>query len=107
MGKRRAGSQIVNLTSDHKKSRIDLIYLSAEGVPHTVGKLSTTVITLIYTISQSEVCSQSYEAPKSHESQLGRFWDSHLGVPRQKVHLDVGLVDKHRVYYKGEGGGFP
>jgi hypothetical protein len=21
--------------------------------------------------------------------------------------LDVGLVEKHRVYYKGEGGGFP
>jgi hypothetical protein len=22
-------------------------------------------------------------------------------------HLDVGLVERHRVYYKGEGGGFP
>jgi hypothetical protein len=21
--------------------------------------------------------------------------------------LDVGLVERHRVYYKGEGGGFP
>jgi len=24
-----------------------------------------------------------------------------------KCHLNVGLVDKHKVYYKGEGGGFP
>ncbi len=24
-----------------------------------------------------------------------------------KCHLDVGLVKKHRVYYKGEGDGFP
>jgi len=24
-----------------------------------------------------------------------------------KCHLDVGLVEKHRLYYKGEGGGFP
>jgi len=24
-----------------------------------------------------------------------------------KCHLDVGLVEKHKVYYKGEGGGFP
>jgi hypothetical protein len=24
-----------------------------------------------------------------------------------KCHLDVGLVERHRVYYKGEGGGFP
>jgi len=33
------------------------------------------------------------------------------GVPTlgtvTKCHLDVGLVDMHRVYYKGEGGGFP
>ncbi len=27
--------------------------------------------------------------------------------PRTKCHLDVGLVEKHTVYYKGEGGGFP
>jgi len=24
-----------------------------------------------------------------------------------KCHLDVGLVERHIVYYKGEGGGFP
>jgi len=24
-----------------------------------------------------------------------------------KGHLDVSLVERHRVYYKGEGGGFP
>jgi len=24
-----------------------------------------------------------------------------------KCHLDVGLVERCRVYYKGEGGGFP
>ncbi len=26
---------------------------------------------------------------------------------RTKCHLDVGFVEKHIVYYKGEGGGFP
>jgi len=30
-----------------------------------------------------------------------------LGSPRTKNHLDVGLVERHKVYYKGEGGGFP
>jgi len=30
-----------------------------------------------------------------------------LGNPRTKCHLDVGLMERHRVYYKGEGGGFP
>ncbi len=30
-----------------------------------------------------------------------------LGSPEIKYHLDVGLVEWHRVYYNGEGGGFP
>jgi hypothetical protein len=30
-----------------------------------------------------------------------------LGSPMTKWHLDVGLVERHKVYYKGEGGGFP
>ncbi len=30
-----------------------------------------------------------------------------FGSLRKKCHLDVGLVERHIVYYKGEGGGFP
>jgi len=30
-----------------------------------------------------------------------------LGSPETKSHLDVGLVERHKIYYKGEGGGFP
>jgi hypothetical protein len=30
-----------------------------------------------------------------------------LGSPRTKNHLDVALVERCRVYYKGENGGFP
>ncbi len=30
-----------------------------------------------------------------------------LGSPRTQSHLDVVLVERCRVYYKGEGGGFP
>jgi hypothetical protein len=30
-----------------------------------------------------------------------------LGSPETKCHLDVGLMERHIVYYKGEGGGFP
>jgi hypothetical protein len=29
-----------------------------------------------------------------------------FGSPGTKCHLDVGLVERHIVYYKGEGGGF-
>ncbi len=107
MAKRRVGNQIVSLTPDQKKSRIDPIYLAAEGVRHTVEKLSMKATTLLQTTSRFEVCSQSYGVPKSWESQLARFWDSHSGVPGEKSHLDVGSVASHKVYHKGEGGGFP
>jgi hypothetical protein len=46
---------------------------------------------------------QNYEAPKLRESHSGLPF----GSPRTKCHLDVGLVERRRVYYKGEGGGFP
>jgi len=35
------------------------------------------------------------------------IWPQSCGSPRTKCHLDVGLVERHKVYYKGEGGGFP
>jgi hypothetical protein len=35
------------------------------------------------------------------------FRDSHWGVPGQKIHLDVAPMERRRVYYKGEVGGFP
>ncbi len=30
-----------------------------------------------------------------------------LGSPGTKCHLDVGFMERHIIYYKGEGGGFP
>jgi hypothetical protein len=30
-----------------------------------------------------------------------------FGSPGTKCHLDVGLMEKHKVYYKGKSGGFP
>jgi hypothetical protein len=86
---------------------INLISLHASGVQHTIGKLSIRATILLKTSSQLEVYRQNYGALKSRESQLWEFWDSHLGVPGKKCHLDVDLVERHKVYYKGEGGGFP
>ncbi len=39
--------------------------------------------------------------------QLWQFQDFHLEVPGTKCHLDVGLVERRRVYYKGENDDFP
>ncbi len=30
-----------------------------------------------------------------------------FGSPGTKCHLDVGLMERHIMYYKGEGGSFP
>jgi hypothetical protein len=57
MAKRRVGNQIVSLTPNHKKSRIDPIYLASGGVPHIVGKFSTRAITLLQNASRFEVYS--------------------------------------------------
>jgi hypothetical protein len=75
------GSRIANLTLDQKKSGMDSIYLAADNVPHTVGKLLTRATTLLQTTLWSEVCSRSYGAPKSQESRLAGFRDSHARVP--------------------------
>jgi hypothetical protein len=80
MAKKKAGSQIGNLTPDHLKSGITPISLCASGVSHTVGKLSMRNPTLLQTSFQYEVYTQSYGPPKSWRSQLWEFWDSHLGV---------------------------
>jgi len=78
--KKGAGSRIASLTPDQKKSGIDPIYLAADDVPHTVGKLSTRATTLLQTALRFEVCAQSYGAPKCRESRLAEFRDSHARV---------------------------
>ncbi len=84
MAKRRVGSQTASLTPDQKKSRIDPIYLAADDVPHTVGKLSTRATTLLQTALRSQICLQSYGASKFRESQLSRFRKSRESPGREK-----------------------
>jgi hypothetical protein len=73
-------------------------------VQHTIEKLLKKAITLLQTSSQSEIFTQSYGPPKSRESQLCEFRDSHLGILGQN---DIWVFAMHIVYYRGEGGGFP
>jgi hypothetical protein len=72
--------------------------LKVENCPHTIGKLLMKATNLLQTSPQLEVCTHNYGLPKSWEPQFWKFRDSHLVV---------GHVAKHRVDYKGEGGGFP
>jgi hypothetical protein len=40
-------SKTTNLTPDHKKLKIALIYLHAGGMPHTIGKILTRATTFL------------------------------------------------------------
>jgi len=44
---------------------------------------------------------------QSPESPIGAIPGLLRGSAGKNSHLDVGSVESHRVYYKGEGGGFP
>jgi len=44
---------------------------------------------------------------QSRESPNFRNFGTPFGSLGAKCHLDVGLMERHKVYYKGEGGGFP
>jgi hypothetical protein len=80
MAKRKVGNQVGSLTPDQLKPRIDPTTLCASGMQHAVENLSTKTIILLQTSSQSEVCTQSYEATNLQESHFGNFgtpsWES-------------------------------
>jgi hypothetical protein len=46
-------------------------------------------------------------APKVARIPIVKISGLPLGSPGTKSHLDVTLVKRCKVYYKGEGGGFP
>jgi hypothetical protein len=75
--KKKVGSQISSLTPNNKKSKIDPIYLFAEGVRHIFGKLSTRIITLLQIASRRR-STRKVMALQSRGS-------LNLGVPGQKT----------------------
>jgi hypothetical protein len=63
-----------------------------------------------------QLCFRPHFDPRSARKVMGlqscgkpscRDFGSPAGVPEGKSHLDVGPVERSKVYYKGEGGGFP
>jgi hypothetical protein len=85
MAKTKARSQTSSSTPDHGKSGINPIPLCACGMRDAIGKLSMKATTSIQNPSRSEVCTRSYSPAKLRDSWPWQFWNSHLGVPRQKA----------------------
>ncbi len=84
MAKRKAGSQIGNLTRDHKMSGVDPTSVRVSGVQHTVGKLSTRAKTFLQTLSQSEF-EHEVIAPQSYGSSNLSSFDIPLRESRDKT----------------------
>jgi asparagine synthetase A len=84
MAKRRPENQIVNLTLDHEKSRIALIYLLASNVPHTIGKrLMKATILLLDLISIGGLQKKLW-ASKVARVPISRILGFQLGSPETK-----------------------
>jgi len=102
MAKRRAGSQTGNLTPDHKKLGIGLIYLALGGrATHCWKALDES-----YNFALDRITIRGLLA-KLWGSKVAGVPFGAMGVPGEKNHLDIASVANHKVYYKGEGGGFP
>ncbi len=80
--------------------------MRASGVQHTVGKLSTKATFALDFIAIGDLHTKLWGTKVARIPTLA-ISRLPLGSPRTKSHLDVGLMERHRVYYKGEGGGFP
>jgi hypothetical protein len=81
--------------------------MCVDGMQHTIEKISMRATTLLQTSSQSEGLHLKLWRPKVMGVPTLVISGLPLGGPKTKSHLDVGPVERCRVYYKGEGGGFP
>jgi hypothetical protein len=87
-------------------TKIALIPLREGGMPHTIGKILTRATTFLKLDfdqrSKEEIIGlQSRRSPNFGDFETST-WES-----QDKMTLGVGPMAKHRVYYKGEGGGCP
>jgi hypothetical protein len=106
MAKRKAESQIGSLTPDHGKSGIDPIYLHVEGVRHVVRKLLDKGYNFsLDLIAIGGLHKKIWSRKVAGVPTVAILWlpFGNLGTKR---HLNVGLAERHKVYYM-EGGGFP
>ncbi len=87
--------------------RIDPIFLACRWRATHHWKALNEATNLLQTSFQSKVCTTKLWAPKVVGVPTSTISGLPLGSPRTKCHLDVGLMERHKVYYKGEGGGFP
>jgi len=107
MARRRAGSRTASLTPDHKKSKIDPIYLAIGGrATYRWKALNETYNFALDRIVIRGLLTKLWGS-KVAGVPFGAILGFPLGSPGKNSHLDVASMESCRVYYKGEGGDFP
>jgi hypothetical protein len=106
MAKRRAGSRTVSLTPDHK-SRESTRFTWLQMARHILLESSRRELQLCFRPRRDPRSVGKVMGLQSPGSPNWRDFGSPVGVPGEKSHLDVGPVERCRVYYKGGSGGFP
>jgi hypothetical protein len=79
-GQKKGRESNYQFDSRTKKLGIDPIYLSADNLRHTIGKILTRATTLLQTTPRSKVYSQSYGAPKSRS----KVYSQSYGAPKSR-----------------------
>ncbi len=110
MGKRKAGSQTANLREkdsrpEKVRNRPDLLGYRQRATYRWKG-LDEIYNFASDCISIGDLLAKLWGS-KVAKVPVGGISGLPRGSPETKSHLDVASVENHRVYYKGEGGGFP
>jgi hypothetical protein len=101
MVERRVGSQTGSWTPNHKKSRINLTPVCADGVQHTIEKLLRRA-TIASDLIPIWSLSRELWAPKVPRVQTETVSGLLFGSPGDKSHLDAGATEQRREYYMGK-----
>jgi hypothetical protein len=109
MIKRRIGNQIGNLILDHK-SHCNMGQIIFDwGVQYTIGNIFSRARSYCPRMLKKYLIWEKYECPKFRNNknpsfEESQFWGLPLGSLKKKWHLDVALMENHKIYCKERSG---
>jgi len=106
MIKRKGGSQIGNLTLDHKPLENRGQMKSNRSVLYPIGKIFSRAIRYCLWTFKKDFIWERYECPKFGTTKV-RVLGLPLGSLVEKWHSDVILTKRHKIYYREGSGASP
>jgi hypothetical protein len=107
MAKKKTKSLISSFTPDHKKVGNRPDFLACRWHLTYRWKTLKKKYNFASNLISIEGLHKKLWGPKVVGDRILGIWGFPFRSPKTKCHLDVGLVERHIVYYKEEGVGFP